>query len=126
MRTIFALLLLIPLINFAQTDSGVRQPFSKKIRVKSITDSPNFVDDTLRILMINYFKDRNIDIKRCLIDKLVRQNQNGVTVIIRDSLDLENEKKTKKPNDASQNYQSIGGTFEYDRMTKKLVFYPDE
>jgi hypothetical protein len=126
MKKFIVFLLLTPLIIFGQTSSDYKKYIPKDIIIKPITDSLNFVDDSLRILMINYFKERNVDIKNCFIDKFVRQNASSITVTIRDLQDLKNEKEFAKTNKMRQNYQSIGGTFEYDKKTKKLVFYADQ
>lgn len=126
MRKFLVLLSLIPLLAFGQTDSDYKQFIPKNITVKPITDSLNFVDDTLRILMINYFKARNVDVKKCFIDKFVRQNEIGVTIIIRDLQDLKNEKESEKTHKRKLNFESIGGTFEYNIKTKELVFYADQ
>jgi len=126
MKKLILLFLLTPLLTFGQSGNDYKKFVPKNITVKPITDSLNFVDDTLRILLINYFNERNIDIKRCFIDKFVRQNKTGVTVIIRDIQDLKNEKEFEKTHKTTQNYNSIGGTFEYDRKTRKLIFYADQ
>ena len=117
-----------PLLTFGQSEPVYKHFLPKNIIAKPIADTLNFVDDSLRFLMIGYFIEKKINIENCFIDKFVRQNENEITIIIRDLRDLKSEKefeKTHKFND-SADYHTIGGTFVYNKKTKKLDFSPDQ
>jgi hypothetical protein len=127
MRVLLITLLILPIFAFGQHDKDYQKFVPKGITVKPLTDSANFVSDSLRNMMIGYFKKNNIDVNRCFIDKFVREDDNRIVIIIRDIEDMKSEKVfEKKHKYPPADYQSIGGTFEFDKKTKKLTYGFDQ
>src|SRR5580692_4593944 len=96
MRVLLITLFILPIFAFGQQANDYQKFVPKGITVKPLTDSSNFVADSLRDMMIGYFKQTNIDVRRCFIDKFVREDENQIVIIIRDIEDLKMEKAFEK------------------------------
>ena len=88
MKAFLFILIILPAFAFGQQDTSYKQFIPKWIKVKPLTDPPNFVADSIRDKIISYFKGKNIDLSRCFIDSRVSEGSNEIWIYIRDIQDL--------------------------------------
>lgn len=122
--------LLISSIACGQVKSNYSDVIPKDITVKHLLDTVNYVDNSLRLSMIEYLKTKKIDPSKYFIDSST--NKQGDTLYIPlwdldglkrlNEIEIQNEKSEKKTH--LNGNPGYCGTIYYDNKNKKVMgFY---
>ena len=99
-----------------------------KGRIKPLSDTSNYIDNHLRVLIIDYLKDKQIDPTQYFVDSSIRKEGDTLYISLVDSLGLRhldsideqnkiNTKRTIAINRSPRNFKTV----EYDIKRRKII-----
>jgi hypothetical protein len=124
----FSVMLLFPILSAGQMKDSYKNFLPKDVEARPFLDSTNnYIPDSLEQSVFDYIKSKNIDPKKCFINKNIFEDKKEGTVEIRleDIDDLKNERDfdaaTKKKQKIMSYSRGFSRTLVINLKTKRVV-----
>ena len=127
MTRLILFFLLISATSFAQVKSNYSDIMPKDFTVKPLLDTANYIDDSLRLLVIEYLKLKKIDPSQYFVDSTLSKQGDTLYIHLWDFGGLKRLKEIEKQNEKSAKQISFRGnpgqcgTISFDNKRKKVI-----
>lgn len=99
MKRILFIIFLFPNLLFAQQVKG--SSFVQAIpKVKRLTEKPNYINEDIRLAIIDYLKAKDLNIQNYFVDSVIKQDSDLLLVNIWDSIGLQTLKRIETKRDS--------------------------
>ena len=133
-RSVITILFLLPLLVFGQIKDFYREFVPKGISVKPLLDSTNYIDNKVRLVILDYLKLSDLDPSLYFIDSLMQQKGDTLSIYFWDITGLKKTKFVESGLDTitdsyGRKFRAIsingepgnGFLIEYDRRKNKII-----
>ena len=129
MTRLILFFLLISATSFAQVKSDYSDITPKDFMVKPLLERANYIDDSLRLLVIEYLKLKKIDPSQYFVDSTISKQGDTLYIHLWDSRGLKRLKEIEIQNENSDKQISFRGnpghcgTISIDNKRKKVIHF---
>jgi len=122
--------LLFSVTAFGQIKSNYSDIIPKNITVKPLIDTVNYIDNSLRLSIVDYLKYKKLDPLKYFVDSTINKQADTLYIPLWDFDGLKRLKEIEKQNEKNERQIALNGnpgycgTIYYDNKNKKIIgFY---
>ena len=122
--------LLISIISSGQIQFNYSEIIPKNITVKHLFDTSNYIDNSLRLSIVDYLTIKQLDPTKYFVDSTINIQGDTMYIALWNFAGLKRLKEIEKQNKKNETQMTLTGnpgycgTIQYDKKTKQIIgFY---